>query len=156
MYRRRRYVLVGWIVLLIATFAVSSSVGGAFKTQFRLPGTESQSAFDLLEKSSFRNRQVQAQIVFRAEDGVQTPAVRHAMEGLFAEVEQKIPDVDVQSPYAQEGARQISRDGKIAYAQLNLADRSGEAFTDQGKEIKGFAEHIHVPGLEIDFGGDMF
>jgi putative drug exporter of the RND superfamily len=156
MYRRRRFVLAGWIVLLIATFALSSSVGGAFKTEFRLPGTESQSAFDLLEKSSFRNRQVQAQIVFRAEDGVQTPAVRDAMERLFDEVEQKIPDVDVQSPYAQEGARQISRDGKIAYAQLNLADRSGEAFTDQGKEIKSFAEKIHIPGLEIDFGGDMF
>ena len=27
---------------------------------------------------------------------------------------------------------------------------------DQGKEIKGFAENIHVPGLAIAFGGDMF
>jgi RND superfamily putative drug exporter len=156
MYRRRRYVLVGWIVLLIATFALSSGVGGAFKTEFKLPGTESQAAFDLLEKSSFRNRQVQAQIVFAADHGVDQAAVRQAMEGLFAEVERKIPDVDVVSPYQAEGARQVSANGKIAYAQLNLADRSGEDFTDQGKEIKQFAEKIHVPGLEIDFGGDMF
>jgi uncharacterized membrane protein YdfJ with MMPL/SSD domain len=49
MYRRRRFVLAGWIVLLIATFALSSSVGGAFKTEFKLPGTESQAAFDLAE-----------------------------------------------------------------------------------------------------------
>ncbi len=156
MYRRRRYVLAGWIVLLIATFFVSSAVGGAFKTEFRLPGTESQAAFDLLEQSSFRNRQVQAQIVFRAGDGIETPAVKSAMERLFAAVEQKIPDVAVVSPYQPEGARQVAKGAKIAYAELNFADRSGEAFTEQGKEIKQFAEKIHVPGLTIEFGGGMF
>ena len=54
----------------VATFMLASSVGGAFKTEFKLPGTESQAAFDLLEKSSFRNRQVQAQIVFGPQDGI--------------------------------------------------------------------------------------
>ncbi len=156
MYRRRRYVLAGWIVLLIATFFVSSAVGGAFKTEFRLPGTESQAAFDLLEQSSFRNRQVQAEIVFRAADGIKTPAVKSAMERLFSEVEQKIPDVAVVSPYAPDGARQIAEGAEIAYAQLNFADRSGEAFTEQGKEIKAFAEKIDVPGLTVEFGGGMF
>jgi RND superfamily putative drug exporter len=156
MYRRRRWVLGGWIVLLIATFALSSALNGAFKTEFKLPGTESQAAFDLLEKSSFRNRQVQAQIVFAATQGVQDAQVRKAMEGLFQEVEDKIPDVEVASPYDTEGARQVSRNGKIAYAQLNFADRSGEQFTDDGKQIKSFAEDIHVPGMRIEFGGDVF
>jgi putative drug exporter of the RND superfamily len=156
MYRRRRYVLGTWIVLLVATFALSSALAGAFKTEFKLPGTESQAAFDLLEKSSFRNRQVQAQIVFTSPDGVKQPGVQQAMERLFAEVERKIPNVNVASPYEAEGARQISPNGKIAYAQLNFADRSGEEFTDQGKEIESFAEPIHVPGLRVEFGGDVF
>ena len=47
-YRRRRWVLAGWILLLIATFALASTLNGAFKTEFKLPGTESQQAFDLL------------------------------------------------------------------------------------------------------------
>src|SRR5689334_22664939 len=114
MYRRRRWVLGGWIVLLIATFALSNALNGAFKTEFKLPGTESQAAFDLLQKSSFRNRQVQAQIVFADKQGVDDAQVQQAMEGLFKEIEDKIPDVDVASPYASEGARQISRNGKIA------------------------------------------
>jgi putative drug exporter of the RND superfamily len=156
MYRRRRYVLAGWIVFLIATFFVSSAIGGAFKTEFKLPGTESQAAFDLLQKSSFRNRQVQAQIVFRAENGIETPAVKSAMEQLFSEVEHKIPNVAVISPYTEAGARQIAKGGKIAYAEINFADRSGEAFTSQGKQIKALAETIHVPGLTIEFGGDLF
>ncbi|HEU5308451.1 MAG TPA: MMPL family transporter [Acidimicrobiia bacterium] len=156
MYRRRRWVLGGWIVLLVATFALSSGLDGAFKTEFRLPGTESQQAYDLLAKSSFRNRQVQAQIVFAASQGVKDPAVRQAMEQLFDEVDQKIANVDVASPYAPDGARQISRNGKIAYAQINFADRSGEAFTDAGKEIKTLAKDVKVDGLHIDFGGDIF
>ena len=156
MYRRRRYVLVGWIILLVATFMLASSVGGAFKTEFKLPGTESQAAFDLLEKSSFRNRQIQAQIVFGSRDGIDTPEIRAAMEDLFAEVEEKITDVDVASPYTEEGARQISRNGQIAYAEVNFADRSGEELTEAGKEIKQFAADIKVPGLTIEFGGDVF
>ena len=156
MYRRRRWVLGGWIVLLVATFMLSSSLNGAFKTEFKLPGTESQAAFDLLEKSSFRNRQVQAQIVFAAPQGIDDSAVQEAMEGLFAEVEEKIPDVEVQSPYSEEGARQVSRNGRIAYAQLNFADRSGEEFVADGKEIKTFAEDVRAPGLRIEFGGDIF
>jgi RND superfamily putative drug exporter len=156
MYHRRRWVLGVWIVLLVVTFALSSALAGAFKTEFRLPGTESQQAFDLLAKSSFKNRQVQAQIVFAANQGVDDPAVQQAMEGLFDEVEQKIPDVDVQSPYAAEGARQISKNGKIAYAQLNFADRSGEEFKDDGKEIKALAKDVHVDGLRVEFGGDIF
>ena len=155
-YRRRRWVLGGWIVLLIAAFMLASSLNGAFKTEFKLPGTESQQAFDLLEKSSFRNRQVQAQIVFAARQGVDAPEVQQAMEGLFDEVEAKIADVDVASPYAARGERQIARNGKIAYAQLNFADRSGEEFTADGKEIKKLAEDVDVPGLRLEFGGDIF
>ena len=78
------------------------------------------------------------------------------MEQLFAEVEQKIQDVDVVSPYSQQGARQVARNGKIAYAEVNFADRSGEELTDAGKEIKQFAEKIDVPGLTVEFGGDVF
>ncbi len=156
MYRRRRFVLLGWIILLIATFALASSVKGAFKTEFKLPGTESQAAFDLLEQSSFRNRQIQSQIVFRSADGIDSPQVREAMEQLFDEVERKIQDVDVVSPYTQEGARQVARNGKIAYAEVNFADRSGEELTDAGKEIKQLGEKVDVPGLTLEFGGDVF
>ena len=78
------------------------------------------------------------------------------MEQLFAEVEQKITDVDVVSPYSEEGARQVSRNGQIAYAEVNFADRSGEELTEAGKEIKQFAADVKVPGLTIEFGGDVF
>jgi RND superfamily putative drug exporter len=158
MYRRRRIVLGVWIVLLVGAFALSGAVGGAFKTEFRLPGTESQAAFDLLAKSSFRDRQVQAQIVFNDDgaDGVKAPAVQDAMEKFFAEIEAKIPNVNVTSPYSPEGAGQVSKNGRIAFAQVNLSDRSAEALTSDGKTIKALGEQVNVPGLTIEYGGNMF
>ena len=95
MYRRRRRVLVAWIVLLIGTFMLSGAIGGAFHTEFKLPGTESQAAFDLLQRSSFRDHQVQGQIVFKADHGVDDPAVQQAMESLFTEIQRTIPNVTV-------------------------------------------------------------
>jgi RND superfamily putative drug exporter len=157
MYRRRRLVLVGWIVLLIGAFTLSSAIGGAFHTEFKLPGTESQAAFDLLARSSFRDRQVQGQIVFLSDRGVNDSAVQDAMESLFSEVQQEIPNVTVVSPYSSEGQRQIGRDDpNVAYAEVNFADRSNEQFQDDGQQIKDLGDQIDVPGLEIEYGGDMF
>jgi RND superfamily putative drug exporter len=157
MYRRRRRVLVAWIVLLVASYAVASSIGGAFRTEFKLPGTESQAAFDLLQKSSFRDRQVQGQIVFHATQGVDDPAVQAAMEKLFAQIQSTIPNVDVVSPYSAQGQRQIGKAGSnVAYAEINFADRSNEQFNDDGKAIEALGDRVHVSGLEVDYGGDMF
>ena len=157
MYRRRRRVLVAWIVALIGTFMLSGVLGGAFHTEFKLPGTESQAAFDLLQNSSFRDRQVQGQLVFKSDRGVTDSEVQSAMEGLFAEIQQKIPNVTVVSPYSQQGQRQIGPNNpNVAYAEINFADRSNEAFQSDGKEIKALGDQINVPGLEIDYGGDMF
>jgi len=156
MYRRRRYVLATWIVLLVGVFALSGAVGGAFKTEFKLPGTESQSAFDLLQRSSFRDRQIQSQIVFAANQGVDDPQVQQEMERLFARIQARVPNVNVVSPYSPEGATQVSKDGRIAYTQLNFADRSAEAFNELGRQIKAWGGDIKVPGLAVEYGGNMF
>src|SRR5437868_4067138 len=143
MYRRRRLVLVTWIVLLAGTFMLSSAVGGAFHTEFKLPGTESQAAFDLLARSSFRNRQVQGQVVFKADRGVNDAAVESAMEAFFGTIERQIPNVAVVSPYSPQGQRLIGRnDAKIAYAEVNFADRSNEQFHDDGLRIEDLGDRV--------------
>lgn len=39
-YRRRRSVLMGWIVLLVAVFALSQTAGGVFRNELALSGSE--------------------------------------------------------------------------------------------------------------------
>ena len=78
------------------------------------------------------------------------------MERLFTQAQRDVSGATVVSPYSTEGARQVSGDGKVAYAEVNLADRSQEAFRDAGDEIQALGDRIHVDGLKIAYGGEMF
>ena len=40
-YRRRRLVVAGWVLLVVGLFALSGAVGGEYRTEFKLPGSES-------------------------------------------------------------------------------------------------------------------
>ncbi len=157
MYRRRRTVVVAWILLLVAAFAIGGAVGGVFRTDFKLPGSESQAAVDLLARSGFNTRTgEQGQIVFESADGVTDPAVRSAIEGLLAEIPKNVSRTSVVSPYTQAGARQVAKGGDIAYAEVNLADRTEKGFSDAGDSIQALADRVHVSGLKIALGGDIF
>ena len=156
-YRHRRSVLASWVVLLAALIVLSQTIGGDSRTEFALPGSESQEAFDLLQEHGFANRAgEQAQIVFEAGQGVDDPAVQQAMEAIFATVEEDIDAADVVSPYEPAGQRQVSEDGTIAYAEVNLADRSQEDYRAAGEEIREQTDALGVSGLRVELGGNMF
>jgi RND superfamily putative drug exporter len=90
-YRRRRFVVLGWIGLLAALAAASFLFAGQYRTEFRLPGSESQEAVDLLDERGVEERTgFFGQAVFRAEQGVSDTAVRQRMEAFFASIEERI------------------------------------------------------------------
>ncbi len=61
----------------------------------------------------------------------------------------------VTSPY--DNPQQISEDGTIAYAQLDISDRGFQEIIDLGTEIEEFGDsHESVAGLEVEYGGDPF
>ena len=156
-YRRRRLVLLGWVLALVAVFAVSQTAGGVFKNDFAISGSESSDAFDVLEENGFADRAgFSGQIVFEAESGVDDPAVREAMERLFAEVVETVPDVGVVSPYSPGGERQIADGGRIAYAEVNFADRPDAELFAAADDVKAAAEDVDVAGLHVALGGDVF
>ena len=156
-YHRRRIVLSGWILLLVGLIVLSQVAGGESRTEFSLPGSESQEAFDLLEERGFATRAGEpAQIVFEAKQGVADPAVQQAMEAFFATVEEDVDAADVISPYEPAGARQMSEDGTIAYAEVNLADRSQEEYQAVGEQIRELRDALAVDGLRVELGGTMF
>jgi RND superfamily putative drug exporter len=158
MYRRRRRVLVGWVLLLAGLVGLNATAGGEFLDDFTLPGSESQQAADLLRASGFGDRAgANGQVAFRADQGVDDPAVRQAMTALFAELEAAIPDTELVSPYTSRGSGQRSRrDPRIAYAQLNLGDRNSTAYQQAGQTARDLVDQVQLPGLQVELGGDTF
>jgi putative drug exporter of the RND superfamily len=154
-YRRRWRVLGAWVVLLVGLFALNSTVGGKFLDEFDLPGSESQEAVDLLEEHGFDTRAgATGQIVFKADD-VNDSTVQSDMEALFDEIAEITAPSQVVSPYSPEGAHQISQDGTIAYAEVNLADRDSDELYDIGTEAREAVADTDVPGTQVELGGDI-
>ena len=49
-YRRRRWVLVGWVVLVFGLFTLGGGAGGKPRTESELPGSDGQAAVDIMTK----------------------------------------------------------------------------------------------------------
>jgi putative drug exporter of the RND superfamily len=155
-YRRRRRVLLAWVVLLVGLSVLAQSSGGAFNDDFRLPGSESQEAFDLLEEKGFENRSgFGGQVVVQADGGVDQPDVQQRVEELFARIEAEVPDAQVVSPFDPGNERQISEDGTIAYAEIQLADRDTSDYTEASKTIRDLWEEVEIDGARVELGGEL-
>jgi len=157
-YRHRWPVLVAWIVLLAGLTVLGQTLGGSSKTEFDpLPGTESQAAFDILEQRGFVERTgQQAQIVFTAEQGIAAPEIESQMTAMFEAIEQQVTQASVTSPYEPGGERQIADEGTIAYAEVNLAERSVEDYTIAADEIRAAGDGLETNDIQVEYGGDIF
>ena len=156
-YSKRRFVFIGWIVLLVGLFGISTAVSGEFRTDFELPGSESQEALDLLEGRGASDRTgISGQIVFLADQGIDDAAVRQRMEQFFSHIEASVAEVSVNSPYDRANAFQIAPGRQIGYGELNIGDRSQEAFVEDAEIIKDLWSEIAIEGLQVELGGDIF
>jgi len=153
-YTRRRWIVVGWILLLIGLWVISSAVAGKYGSDFALPGSESQRASDLLEARGVNERGGGAfQVVFHADQGIADPVVRQRMEQFFSDVATNVDQVEIGSPYAPENAYQVSADGRIAYAEVFVAERDETDVVKAAGEVKALRSQIDVPGLQVELGG---
>ena len=156
-YQKRRLVVGVWILLLVGLSVLNGVAGGAFRTEFSLPGSESQEAIEILSEHGFTSRTgEQAQVVFESSQGFDDPDTVARIEGLLAAIEQQVPDATVTSPFDPEGGRQISAGGTIAYAEVNFTERSNEEYTEAGELIRELGEPVESSGLRIEYGGVMF
>jgi RND superfamily putative drug exporter len=155
-FKRRWWAVLIWIAALVSAFVLMQNFGGDYSQDFSLPGADSQKAFDLLQEEFPDMAGETADIVFKAEQGVQDPAVRGAMEGLFNDLSGVDLVVGVDSPYSTEGARQVSPDGSIAFATIRFQELDGEAIPIEiPEEIKELASEVDVPGVTVEPGGNV-
>ncbi len=149
----RKTVILSWIVALFGVGMLAGSVGSDFSEDFKLPSSDSTDAFDLLENRFPAQSGDTTTIVFKAEGGVESPAVRRTLQGLFAEAED-LPHVsEVASPYAGGGAAAISEDGRIAYATVQYDTFTDEIEKEDTAKLIDEAEAANGDGLQVDLGG---
>jgi RND superfamily putative drug exporter len=151
----RLYVVLGWILLIVAVNAIAQSAGTEYSNNFTIPNSDAQRAADLLQKSFPAQAGDRDQIVFRAERGtVLEPAVREHMSAMFAEVAH-LPHVStVISPYEQASAgKAISANRQIAFATVVFDEKANLLPKSAAERVVKAAESARQPGLQVELGG---
>ena len=155
-FNRRRLVLAFWIVGLLSLNMAGKAVGANYGQDFNLPGTDAGRGLDIINaKFKGVGGALTGTIVFKADQGINDPAVKAGMEDLFATTAKMKGITRVESPYDPTGQRFISQNGKIAYAQVDFPDDAdfGAASEIKDRILEATPE---VPGLEVELGGRVF
>ena len=152
----RRVVLLGWIAALIGMTAIHSALGSAYSDNFRLSGTQSFDAVNLLQRNAKKASGDTDQIVIAVRQGsVTDPAVRARVNAMLASVA-RLPHVsEIASPYGPRGAKQISPSGKIAFATVTFDERADKIAGSQGKKFVSVARSYGGNGLQIELEGQV-
>jgi putative drug exporter of the RND superfamily len=156
----RKLVLVSWIAALVVGGALQGAVGTGFRDEFDMPDVESQQGFEVLDESfGGQGTGITGTVVFRADQGVDDPAVEEAITEFLDQIAAYDEVVSVESPYDEGGERFVSSQGplagQIAYANVEFPDDiSFPAVEEIRSEL--VEEMPELEGLEVHLGGFIF
>jgi RND superfamily putative drug exporter len=152
---RRRTVLGLWVAAFVLLAALWGTAAGEYVNNFRLPGTESQRAYDLLKDRFPEQSGDTASVVFAVDDGrVVDASHRREIERVRAEIEKSPEVLAVGDPFAR-GAP-VSPDGRITFAQIQFRKGAGDVDAAQVKTMaEDTLELDGKGGVQVALGGDI-
>src|SRR3954453_2459491 len=149
---RRRIVIGLWVAAFVVLGALWATAAGDYVNNFRLPGTESQRAYDLLKDRFPQQAGDTASVVFAVKDG-RVLAHRAQIERVRAQIAKSPEVLSVADPLAK-GAP-VSPDGRITFATIQLKHSGGDVDV---KSIKSMTESTlkldGQGGVQVALGGD--
>jgi putative drug exporter of the RND superfamily len=153
--RHRWVVIISWVALLVGINGVAGAVGPDYRTDFTFPDSESKEVQDLLFAANPNLAGFTSQVVFQSESGFESAEVQ---ERVGAILDNAAAQGDISVTSFTDNPQQISQDGTIAFAQLDIADsRSFAELQSLGQEIVEFEEELApIDGLRVEYGGDLF
>ena len=152
---RRRTVIGLWVAAFVLSAVLMGTAAGDYVNNFRLPGTESQRAYDLLKERFPEQSGDTANVVFAVDEGrVLDASNRPQIEAVRSEIAKSSEVLAVSDPFAQ-GAP-VSEDGRITFAQIQFRKAAGDVVP---AKIKTMAENTleldGKGGVQVALGGDI-
>ncbi|MEV7138794.1 MMPL family transporter [Streptomyces tauricus] len=153
-YRHRLVVLILWVGALLGLGFAGSAAGTNYADTFTLPNTDSTRAYDLMEKAFPERSGDTDTVVWKVDGGTAKDAsVRSRIEPALEEIGRMKGVGEVSSPYAAEGAAQISGNGRIAYAQITFTEQANGVPKALVEDVVETARDAERAGLQVELGG---
>ncbi len=151
--RRRRLVLLAWVVALVLITALSFQFRGVFNDNFSGGHSESSRTQTLLHDRFPAQAGDSAQVVFHTTAPVTSPANQVAVARTLASIEHLPHVASVRGPFDPGAANQISRDGHIAYATIQFDQTTNDVPKAAIQQVVDHAQANAHPGFTIELGG---
>lgn len=153
-YDRRRFVLGGWILVVLGVIVLSGAVGSAFSDNFTSSSSPSQRAQNILAQRFPAQAGDTAYVVVHTSDKV-TDHPNAATIGRMVSALRPLPDVSgVRSPLSAGAQRQVSADGHTAFAVVEFDKTTPHLNSSHTKQLIRVARSFAHPGFQVALGGD--
>ncbi|MEE6258442.1 MMPL family transporter [Plantactinospora sonchi] len=153
-FRRRRLVVVLWLVALAALGGAAVALMGPTSNNFSIPGTESQRAIDALQREFPEASGATGTIVVAAPEGQQltTPQHQPAVAALVKEASTLPGVVGALDPFT---AGAVSPDRRYALIQVQFTERADGVTEAQRAAYEKSGESATAAGLRVEHGGEV-
>ena len=149
-YRRRRMVLMVWIVGILAVAFVGFRFGAASDNDFTGGNTDSARAQSLIEKHFPDQQGDTLTLAIKADKGIDDPAARTKIEKVIGELDASRLTGPVISPY--QNANQVTKDRHIARMTIPLTVK--DASKSQVKPLVDTVKTASGDGVLLGLGGE--
>ena len=140
-------------VVLVAIGVAAGAGGGSFVDDFKTPGTESQSAIDVLQKRFPAESGDTANVVFAVESGtLRAPERQAAIERTIKEIRSQPHVTAAPDPFAKNSG-QLSENARIAYVPVQYDDTAPVLGKDPGQRLEQASKLGEGAGLEVSRNG---
>ena len=149
-YDHRKWVLLAWIVAIVAVNVVGNVAGSRLTNN--LSGGN-QPIQQILDRAFPGQSGSQNTVVITTTGPVTAPAVQARTADMVRALTPLAHVSEVVPPFSPTGRHQISRDGHIAYVQVNFDEQTGNLPTGAINKVISTAQSFEAPGYKVDLGG---
>jgi len=153
--RHRVLVLVAWVVIVLAIVVGARTVGQETNDDLKLPGTDSQTATNLLSDKFPDQANGSIPIAFRAPAGAKLSDTKYKkpIENVTKAYGKDKAITGAVGPFDEQGDNQINKKQTIGYISLTLEDGPSELSVEGAHRIINVAEPLEKAGLNPVAGG---
>jgi putative drug exporter of the RND superfamily len=155
-------VVFSWIGIIAVLIVLVGTVGGGLRDEFKIPGSDTQKATDLIESQFASEQGSVLNIVFAAPVGqrLDTPARKAAIEQAIARLKSqefkpqkgKAGIESVGDPFSKDT---YSKDGRIAYAEAQFDQTIESADRDQVVAVEDTVrKDVQSANVEVEYNGE--
>src|SRR5215203_2450520 len=157
-----RRVFLSWVGIVVVLIALLVTVGGGLKDEFDIPGSDTQTATDLIESEFASEQGGVLNVVFAAPPGERLDAAQNkqAVEAAIAKLEGQEfkpteDEAGIESVSDPFDRNRFSDDGRIAYAEAQfdrvIFDKDRAAVVAVQDAVR---ETVEPAGLTVEYNGD--